>query len=246
MGFLSWGVIPGLSIAVVGASCGSPSAEAPRSVAIQLNTPIEVFGQRLNVLADVNGDGRLDSLTEYYVSRKLGRAMAKYLKDAPYDSLVKRTSDLQALVLLRHADGRVDTLDDRGTGFGFALLVNEGDLDGDGADEIGYVLDHADWSNTNTYRVITWKEEELQVLFTFPIWDWQLPDPQDAEREFALIGQTGRRIHDDGVPMPDVDLVIPLRSGVAKVIGNIGEATLDTMEVYFALGKPVRYRGALE
>jgi hypothetical protein len=172
--------------------------------------------------------------------------VAKYVQDMGYDSLVARTYDLQALVMLRRSDGAVDTLDDRGRGFGLALLVNEGDLDGDGGDEVGYVLDNADWSNTNTYRVATWKQGSMRVLFTFPIWDWQLPDLPDSEREYGLIGQTGRRLRAPMNSMPAVDLVLPIRSGAVKVVGNIGEATWDTMEVHFGGNGPVRYVGALE
>ncbi|MBL7982781.1 MAG: hypothetical protein JNL52_13350 [Flavobacteriales bacterium] len=201
----------------------------------------ELFGHRFRIKADVDGDGLADTLTEVYHSRSLGREVAKYIQDMPYDSLVARTYDLQALVLIRHSNGHVDTLSDRGSGFGLALLVNEGDLDGDGGDEIGYVLDNADWSNTNTYRVATWKKGGMLVMFTFPIWDWQLPDLPDTEREYGLIGQTGRKVHAPMDSMPVVDLVIPLRPGAAMVMGNVGDATLDTMEVRFAEGDSVRY-----
>jgi|694.fasta_scaffold03165_35 hypothetical protein len=206
----------------------------------------DLFGHRLRITADLVGDGRVDTLTEVYYSRSLGREVAKYVQDMGYDSLVARTYDLQALVMLRRSDGAVDTLDDRGRGFGLALLVNEGDLDGDGGDEVGYVLDNADWSNTNTYRVATWKQGSMRVLFTFPIWDWQLPDLPDSEREYGLIGQTGRRLRAPMNSMPAVDLVLPIRSGAVKVVGNIGEATWDTMEVHFGGNGPVRYVGALE
>jgi hypothetical protein len=236
----------GLVVVSCGASCGSPPADPPRPIAIPASAPTEVFGHRLSVEADVNGDGVLDSLTESYFSRTLGREAAKYVAERSYDSLVERAYHLEPLVLLRRAGGQVDTLDARGHGFGLALLVNEGDLDGDDADEIGFVLDNADWSNTNTYHVVSWKKGVMQVLFTFPIWDWQLPDQPDAEREYGLIGQTGRRIHEINGPMPLVDLVLPVRPGVAKVFGNIGEATLDTMEVHFTPGAPVHYVGTLE
>jgi len=43
----------------------------------------------------------------------------------------------------------------------------------------------------------------------------------------------GRRIHAVTDTMAAVDLVLPVRPGVVRVVGNIGEATLDTMEVAF-------------
>ena len=159
MKVLNNGIPSLLLLALVGTRCGSPSADAPKPLAVRADAPVELFGHRLSVLADINGDGLLDPLTELYFSRRLGREVAKYVKDVPYDSLVKRTYELEALVLLRRSGGHVDTLHDRSTGSGLALLVNEGDLDGDGADEIGYVPDNADWSNTNTYRVLPLEEK---------------------------------------------------------------------------------------
>jgi len=218
----------------------STTATQDRTASPELNST-ELFGHRFMITGDVDGDGVVDTLTEVYYSTELDREVPKYVQDMPYDSLVERAYDFGALVILQRSGGKVDTLDARGHGFGLALLVNEGDLDGDGGDEIGYVLDNADWSNTNTYRVATWKKEGIRVLFTFPIWDWQLPDLPDAEREYGLIGQTGRNIHAPLDSMPNVDLVSPLRPGVAKVIGNVGDATLDTMEVRFAEGGSVEY-----
>jgi hypothetical protein len=227
------------SAVVLSIGC-SPSAEPPPSPLEETHISEEVFGHRFTVTADVDGNGVLDTLTEEYYSGRLARECAKYIKDMEYDSLVKRTYDLEPLVRLRSSDGQIDTLSDRAGGFGLALLLNEGDLDGDGADEIGYVLDNADWSNTNTYFVISHKDSGWEPLFSFEIWDRQLPDLPDIERNFGLIGQTGRRIHEPVDTLPSVDLVISVRPGVAMVVGNIGDATLDTMEVLFPQSVPNR------
>ena len=112
-------------------------------------------------------------------------------------------------------------------------LLLRGDLDGDGRDEIGYVVDNADWSNTNTYVVVSYRNDAWTELFRFAIWEWQLPDLPDAEREYGLIGQTGRHVHEFDGSMSTVDLVLPVRPGLVKVLGNIGDATLDTMELTF-------------
>lgn len=204
----------------------------------------EVFGNRFKVVADLYGKGTLDTVTEVYFSRLLGRETAKFMTEWSYDSLVKRSYELDPLVLLHASSAPMDTLDQRGHGFGLALLVNEGDLNGDGGDELGYVLDHADWSSLNTYRVIGLVDGRWKELFAFPIWDWQLPALPGYGREYGNAGQTDRAVDTSTDARFSADLVIPVRPGLVKAVGNIGDATLDTMEIHFGNGHPVRITSA--
>ncbi len=230
------------TLLIVAAAAWAGCSTGPSSPSVTPRSPAEVFGHRFAVLADVDGDGRQDTVREVYWSLTLGREAAKFLDDVPYDSLVRRAGELKPLVILRSAGVPADTL---GTsdGFGLALLVNEGDLDGDGADELGYVPDNADWSNLATYHVIGLRNGQWHELFAFPIWEWQLNDVPGNTREYGLIGQTGRSIGTVSTSDTMVDLVLPVKPGVARVVGDVGEATLDTMEVRFAPGDTVRSIG---
>lgn len=52
---------------------------------------------------------------------------------------------------------------------GLSILMNLGDLNGDGTDEIGYVVNWADFTNLNTYHIITLKGKQFTELFSFAI-----------------------------------------------------------------------------
>lgn len=219
-------------VALCVAGCSSPTHDQADIVPLPA---AEVFGHRFRITARLDGSQKADSLVEHYASQTDHGEVAKYVDHESYDILVSRAFRLDPEIFIISTSGTVDTLFiKRGGGaFGLALLVNEGDLDGDGRDEIGYVVDNADWSNTNTYVVLSFAGDDWKELFRFAIWDWQLPELPDADREYALIGQTGRRIHAPLDSMSTVDLVLPVRPGMARVVGNIGEATLDTMEISF-------------
>lgn len=221
-------------------ACGV-ACEQPHSVSEQEPRPApkEIFGHRFEVLADVNGDGKSDTVREVYWSQALGREAAKFLADVPYDTLVWRAAELNPAVFLRWGGGPEFALP-TSAGFGLALLVNEGDLDGDGADELGYVPDNADWSNTTTYHVIGLRGGRWRELFAFPIWEWQLHDLPGNTREYGLVGQMGRTIDTASTSAATVDLVLPIGPGKARVVGNTGEADLDSMDVLFKEGDTVR------
>jgi len=229
--------LPLTAVMVVVVACGPPSEPTKP---VPKAAPVEVFGHRFAAIADVNGDGRQDTVREVYWSRTLGREAAKFLADAPYDTLVQRAGELEPLVVLRWGGEPADTLP-VSSGFGLALLVNEGDLDGDGAEELGYVPDNADWSNRTTYHVTGLRNGQWHELFAFPIWEWQLNDVPGNTRAYGLIGQTGRAIDTVSTGFEVVDLVLPVKPGVARVVGDVGEATLDTMEVRFIEGDTVRF-----
>lgn len=212
------------------------------SEVVPVNT--EIFGNRFRVVADLHGVGSHDTVTEVYFSQKLGAEAPKFIADWSYDSLVERSYQLEPLVMLRSTSAPMYTVSKAGHGFGLLYLVNEGDLDGDGADELGYVLDNADWSSLNTYHVISLTEGRWIELFAFPIWDWQLPAVPGSERLHVRAGQTEVVKDTELSTRTATGLVLPVEPGVVKAIGNVGDATLDTMEIHFGKGQPARILGS--
>ena len=53
--------------------------------------------------------------------------------------------------------------------FGLSFLKNEGDIDNNGTDEIGLVVDWADWSDVNSYKIYTYKNNSWTELLNFEI-----------------------------------------------------------------------------
>lgn len=78
---------------------------------------------------------------------------------------------------------------------GLSYLKNEGDLNGDGTDEVSYVVNWADWSNLNTWHLVTYKNKKWTALYSFPIWDWQLPDLPETFNHYGLFGLEDKLIN---------------------------------------------------
>jgi hypothetical protein len=71
---------------------------------------------------------------------------------------------------------------------GLSYLKNEGDLNGDGGDEISYVGNWADWSSCNTWHIMTYKNNKWKELYSFPMREWQLPDLPGTFNQYGLFG----------------------------------------------------------
>jgi hypothetical protein len=225
-------------------ACGQHSDTAPdKSSDPVVAKPVEhlgVRGHRFIVVADVNGDDVADTLIERFVDPATRQEADKFIADAPYDSLTARIWRMKPLAFVECSDTGVGRLIIReGDSFGLAHLVNEGDLNGDGRDEIGWVGYWIDYSNVNTYHITSWNGSEWVQLASFDMWEWQLPDLPGSTREFALIGQTGLQVSDSVTSdEPPADLVWPGKHGHIHVLGMAEGADLDTLTLKLAPLRP--------
>jgi hypothetical protein len=137
----------------------------------------EIFGYRLTVWGDFNGDGQQEKLSERYLSRKSHAEANKFYEGLDYGEIVGRTMDKMPESRLVCSDSSIGkfVLSHEPQLFGLSYLQNEGDLDGNGTDEISYVLSYADWSSVNSCHIATYTDEGWEDLATFEIRDWQLP-----------------------------------------------------------------------
>lgn len=146
----------------------------------------DVYGNESNntenfafiISGDFDGDGAIDTLQEKYISNVDGRLLPKTIPGKEYDSLVALTFHTQPLCLLVDPNSKLDTLEISNVNqqFGLAYLKNEGDLNGDGIDEISFVVDWADWSNTNTCYIYSYINGTWEKVYSFSIFDSQLPN----------------------------------------------------------------------
>jgi hypothetical protein len=157
----------------------------------------QIFGYRFEVWGDFNGDGNRESLVEHYYSRRDGKEAYKF-----YDN-VEDDYDILDLVMAKEpysfatsSNALIDTLRISSVSqlYGIAYLKNEGDLNGDGTEEVSYVTDYADMSSLNTWHIMTYDKEEWKELYSFPIWDWQLPATPGIVTNFGLFGSEGKSV----------------------------------------------------
>ena len=71
---------------------------------------------------------------------------------------------------------------------GLYYVKNEGDLNGDGADEVSYVINYADWSSVNNWHIATYRNNKWSELYSFDIAEWQLPDMPGSINQYGMFG----------------------------------------------------------
>jgi len=155
---------------------------------------VPVFGYRFSIKGDFNGDGKEEILNEHFFSLITNKETNKFYKNANYDELVELTIKKKPFSFLSSNDNMIDTLliSENEQLLGLSFLKNEGDLNEDGTDEISYVINHADWSNMNTWHIITYQNNEWSELYSFSIRDWQIPDIPETSNEYGLFGLVGK------------------------------------------------------
>lgn len=199
------------------------SAPLPPRVPTDRELPplVPEWGQRFRVSGDFNGDGQRETLTERYVSSVNNRDTNKYARGIDFDSLVALAIAKEPHVFLSSSDGMVPVLEIARTGqlFGLQFLKNEGDLDGDGGDDLSYVVEWADWSNVNTWHLVGLKNGIWEELYSFPIWEWQLYSDKPAFKEGLVRKEGDSRIRtiranfDEGV---EDTVVVDLKALLTK------------------------------
>ncbi len=161
-----------------------------------------VFGHRFIIQGDFDGDGLKEILQEHYFSCKENKETNKFYDSLDYDQLAALTIDKDPISYATF-NKRIDTLwiaDGQGQYapaycggqlLGLSYMKNEGDLDGDGGDEISYVINWADWSSINSCHLVSYKKKKWKQLYSFEIRDWQLPGLPEVQNEYYLFGVSG-------------------------------------------------------
>ncbi|MDR1725205.1 MAG: hypothetical protein LBR28_02300 [Bacteroidales bacterium] len=97
---------------------------------------------------------------------------------------------------------------------GVYFLVNEGDLDGDGGDEISFMVVNRDFSNINSFRVWTYTGERWKELFQIPVREWDCPNYKPQKQEEMFTYQWKRK---NGYNMNKI--ILNVQDGAVDVIG---------------------------
>ena len=150
-----------------------------------------VLGYRFILTGDFDGDGKKEKLVEHLFSSLDNKETNKFYDSlSDYDQLVALTIKKEPFSFVSSDNKLIDTLhiSTNGQLLGLSYLKNEGDLNGDGTDEISYVVNWADWSNLNTWHLVTYQNKKWKELYSFQIWDWQLPDLPETFNQYGLFG----------------------------------------------------------
>jgi len=189
-----------------------------------------VIGYRFVITGDFDGDGRKDTLVEHFTSLLTNKETNKFYDGlTDYGQLVALTVKKEPHSFVSCTNRKIDSLEISMGGqlLGLSYLKNEGDLDGDGADEVSYVVDWADWSNLNTCHLVSYKHHKWIELYSFSMWDWQLPSLPQFPKSYGFIGIDGL-----ANVMKDDSLNNSLEKGIRDFSGLIRKIKNNRIEVY--------------
>lgn len=179
--------------------------------------PKPVFGYRFVISGDFDGDGKQEKLIEHFCDSATGKEVNKYY-GGDYDYDVKMLASRKCYSSFMCDNNFISATRIEPTpNFGLLFLKNEGDLNGDGSDEISLVTNKADWSSLSECTIMTYKHGKWDALYWFPIWEWQLPNLPRKAFNYKLFG-----VQEDVIDTEDIRLLKELNnfSGLVKKINN--------------------------
>ena len=170
--------------------------------------------QKLNklfVVGDFDGDGIRDTVFQHTVSLRTGKEIV-HTPDPfqhEWDNMVKWFDDQEAEVYLTMNIQNPDTLH-LGFAQGLYGLINVGDNNADGRDEIALVIDHLDFSAVNSCKIFSLCKGQWTLLKQFGVLEdaFVLTDEQaHAFDQIAgfLENRNGKWMYRDYLPQEDVD-----------------------------------------
>lgn len=175
--------------------CCIPLQSQAQSVASGQVRPVR--GHRFSISGDFNGDGKKDTVKEIFLSRKTKQEAAKWYKGLSDDAALNRVLAQKPILMLVSDNNQADTLliADEVHPLGFRYLKNEGDLDNDGADELSYVIDAADYSNINVCYILSLRNRKWVYRYSFDIAESWLPLPpgKNNGKPIDLVKKTGKK-----------------------------------------------------
>lgn len=200
-----------------------------------------VFGYRFIIKGDFDGDGVQETLTEHFYSSTDKKESFKFYDSLSYDQLIVINAEKKPLSFLTCSNANVDTLHiASGPQFGLCYLKNEGDLNLDGRDEISYVIDWADFSSLNTCHLMSYNGIQWQELYSFGIWEWQIPSLPQGISQYGLFGLEDKIINTDNDTLNLIlekellefpGFIKKVKQGLIKVVVRTDEAEIDTIFV---------------
>ena len=156
--------------------------------------PHPIFGYRFRITGDFDGDGKRETLRERFLNGWTGKEADKYYAGMEYNDFVIYNGNRRPMTIITSGNKAIDTLkiDDSRQSLGLAWLKNEGDLNGDGGDEVSYIPNFADWSETNTCHLMTYSGGTWHKLMEVDVREWMLPELPGVMVESSMFGVTSQ------------------------------------------------------
>ena len=193
-----------------------------------------VMGYRFIITGDFNGDKKTDTLIERFTD-STGKETNKYFEkggDAYYSHCVEARRKTQHFFQVKGFSSDTLYCDH------LCFAENLGDLDGDGADEIGFIGDNGDFSSLSSYHVYQLKKKKWSRLLRIPTWEWIFPPTPEVANTYYLFGHYNNKRIDSDTMNLKLENELSEFTFVKKLGGGWVEfyTRNDTLETYFYVG----------
>ncbi len=150
-----------------------------------------IMGYRFKIKGDFDGDGSKEIYTEHFYSNRDKKEACKFYTNV-YDHWEyidsSYTRDCSSWMLCNNPS--LDTIN-LWSVYGLLFIKNEGDLDGDGGDEISFVNSLPQQSSMNHCSIATFKNGKWYCIYGFEIREWQIPPLPGGGNTYSLFGVGG-------------------------------------------------------
>ena len=144
--------------------------------------------EKLFVVGDFDGDKKMDTIFQHNYSRLTKNEIdnsADPLQNE-WDTVVKWFFDQDADLYLTFNKNNQDTLH-LGTAQGLYCLINIGDNNDDGKDEVAFVIDYLDFSRLNSCKIYSFCNDKWILLKQFGIFEGSFDFTSDKAPTFDNI-----------------------------------------------------------
>ncbi len=168
-----------LPVITLFAACSEPQSNTSISVSdtIQKKTITDTAQQqelndRLSITGDFNGDGITDTVRESYISSITNLESKKLFDSSSWDNNIEQIKNNKGVCRLIETFNKTNSfvVTDKPQQAGLLRLDNLGNINKQKGDELGYVIDWADYSGLNTYVILSFDEHKIwKEIYSFPI-----------------------------------------------------------------------------
>ncbi|MRI63591.1 hypothetical protein EDM00_06255 [Ornithobacterium rhinotracheale] len=150
-----------------------------------------IKGYRFSIEGDFDGDGQKEKLTEHYFSGKTNKETNKFYKGLKYYDFITVVVNKKPYCFMTSSNPAMQSLpvSDNKQQAGLMYVKNEGDLDGDGGDEVSFVVNYADSTSNNEWVIMTYKNKQWKRLYSFEIREFDIPELPGTESSYSMFGQ---------------------------------------------------------
>ena len=129
------------------------------------------FGDRYSIVGDFNGDRKVDTVFESYISSLTNKETYKKQNTVDWENNLDLIIKKLPVTRLYASIPKVDTfiVTKEAQQIGLFHFRNLGDLNEDGKDEIGYAINWSDNSNLNHYHIVSIIDNKFKEIFSFNI-----------------------------------------------------------------------------